>query len=97
SRPASRQDHAPDLGDPAVDVEDASFEAVCQIDLQPEPQPFAARAQRQPLDAAPNFAKGEDAQIESGLVLVADPSDDVRIGVGAYQFGDDIRVEKVIR
>ena len=44
-------DHAPDLRDPAVDIEDAPVEAICQIDLEPEPQSFTARALRQALDA----------------------------------------------
>ena len=86
-------DHAPDLRDPAVDIEDAPVEAICQIDLEPEPQSFTARALRQALDAPSNFAKAEDAQIKRGLVPGADPRDDVRIRIRPHQFGDDIRIE----
>jgi hypothetical protein len=81
------------LGADGVHVSGAGEDLVAE----PQPQPFAARSLGQLLYTTPNFAKGQNAQIKVGLVLGADPCDDIRIGVRPHQFGDDIRVEKIIR
>jgi hypothetical protein len=95
-RPA-RHDHAPDLCNKAIDIEDPAFEPIRQIDLQPTPQSFAARALRQLFAPPPNFSKAEDAQVEASFVLSPHPRHNIGVRIRPHQFGDDVRVEKIVR
>src|SRR5262249_45400018 len=92
-----RHEGAPDFSDVPIDAEDPTLKAACQIDIQPTTQALATRTRRQSLDAPPNFAKGEHAEITAALVHRSHPRHDIRVGRRPYQFGDDVRVQKIIR
>ena len=76
------------------DRQNSILKAGAEIHLEPRFQSSPAPPRAQTCNPLPDFAQREHAQEEDRFVRLLDPAENIVIGLGPDQFGDDVRIQQ---